>query len=155
LLLHIPPDPNVTLQEAKRVLVPGGRIGVSVMGRRENCSVLTIMQDRLVEAGFKFPGKRSPHYLADRETLIKLLEDNGFEVDFSWYDQTIDPIYDEQDLETMIFKSPESTKIVEQLDPEKRDKVFEDIKNAFKELKEKKIPLIYEQTCLVGRKPKK
>ncbi len=97
--------------------------------------------------------KRSIHHLGERETLIKLFEENGFEVDYCWHYEVVDPLFDDQDLESHVFKSPEYSSAFEQLGPEKTEKVIEATKKAFYELKKNYIPLVIEQTCLVARKP--
>lgn len=84
-------------------MIEDGRIAVGVLGRPEKCTFYSIFIETLAELGYKFPEERSDHHLGEKETLIKLFEDNGFEVDYCWVTEILYDVYDEKDLENLVL----------------------------------------------------
>lgn len=74
------PRPTNALEEVRRVLVPGGRLGVSVWGALED----NIYFAALEEAVARFVGSeaaeglRNPHAQADPQGVLAVLQDGGF-----------------------------------------------------------------------------
>ena len=56
-----------------------------VWGRKENCLFFTLLLNAFDEYGIKGPPKRSNFHLSNREELIKLIEEQGFNNVLSWY----------------------------------------------------------------------
>ena len=74
------PDPLVAVREMRRVLVPGGTVGVSVFDEIERNPVAHALSDALdrhLGAGAS-AAKRSEHALANRETIRSLFGEAGF-----------------------------------------------------------------------------
>ena len=83
LFFNLVPDEHKTLEEAKRVLKKGGKIGISVLGKRENCTFFTLWQDIIKK--YEKPDDtpvRSSFHLGDKEKLVNLFKEHGFEVEF-------------------------------------------------------------------------
>lgn len=74
------PRPTNALEEVRRVLVPGGRLGVSVWGALQD----NIYFAALEEAVARFVGSeaaeglRNPHAHADPQGVLAILQDGGF-----------------------------------------------------------------------------
>ena len=79
--LMLVPDPASALQEARRVLRPGGRIALAVWDVPQRNPWATIPTQALVELGHAEPPDRTApgmFALADAERLREMLEDAGF-----------------------------------------------------------------------------
>lgn len=152
LCLHLTPDPDKALKEAMRVLKKGGKIGFSVLGSYDRCEFFKIFDDSLREFNIEFGGRRSMFRFGEREALIKLAQDNGFEVDFCWIEQVTVGIYNEDEVE-VISTIPVNTKLANQKGEEIRDKIMASLRNRFAERKKAFLPLQNDNTLLVGRKP--
>lgn len=152
LCLHLTPDANNALKEAMRVLKKGGRIGFSVLGNYDRCDFFRILDDSLREFEIEFGGGRSIFRYGDREALIKLAQDNGFEVDYCWLEQVTIGVFNEDDAEA-ISKSPGNGKLVNQKGEETRQKIVASLRNRFSERQKQFLPLQNENTLLIGRKP--
>ena len=146
LCIHLVPDENQFLQEAKRVLKKGGRIGLTVP-TKENCFFM-IVHNKFVEAGSKtFPG-RGPYYLGSREAMIKLLQDNGFEVEACWDDHYKCPFYTDESIDLMTGVSAYN-----QFDKDVQVTVREKILNEFRNSREKFEPSEIRLVSIVAKKP--
>ena len=77
LSLQIVENPQKMIQEAFRVLQPGGRASFSVWARPQPNNLFFICGKHAVQAGY-IPTKRSMFHLKEEEALRKLLEDAGF-----------------------------------------------------------------------------
>ena len=151
LCLHLVSDPNKALQESMRILKKGGRIGFSVLGSEENCSFFQVFNERLKEFNIHVPEKRSVFYLGDREKLIKFASDNGIKVDFCWKENVAMGLIEEDDVE-VVAGLPSHRKIIKELDEEKRGMFLKAMKEDFLRRKKEFMPLVTENTLLIGRK---
>jgi len=152
LVLHLTPNPDKAVQEAMRVLKKGGRIGFSVLGNPEESTFFSIMGKRLQE--FKSDGgpqKRDIFYLGNREDLIKLAERNGVKVDFCWNEYVAMAVLEENEV-GYITDAPPITKFLNTLNEDVRTKFKESLRNDFREMKKKHLPLLTHNTLLIGRK---
>ena len=141
--LHLLPHPEKALQEALRVLKDDGRIGIGVLGSAESSTMYSIFVDSLKEeageAGFEY--SCSDHHLGDKKVLRELFEKNGFEVDYVWDTEILYDVYDEKDIEFLVFGHPENKKKLEELDQNVRGKVKNSVLKKFRNFKERKEPL--------------
>ena len=152
LCLHLTPDPNKALQEALRVLKKGGRLGFSVLGSLERCSMFTLFSDREKELDIEPSKGRSSFYLGSREALIELAEENSVLVDFCWIETVTQEIFDEKDIDA-ITKLPGTAKVLARLDEETKVRYMNAVIKNFEDIKRSRMPLQTENVLLVGRKP--
>ena len=86
LTLMLVEDPLDALTEAARVLLPGGRAGGSVWGRRERSPLRTLFFDAVGHLGMSLtPPDRSPFHLGQSDALRPMLERAGFDRVLCWY----------------------------------------------------------------------
>jgi len=152
LVIHLTPDPIKLLQEAKRVLKKGANIGLSVLGKTEDSNFFSIVHNALKNNGVVIPSKSSGGLtLNSKESLIKVLEENGFEVQFCWRELITMDIFEEKDLNKALGQ-PRITKILSESDQEQRLKIESDVKTTFYNLKSQYIPLQAELFFVVATK---
>ena len=84
LSLHLVNNPKQMLQEAFRVLQPGGEALISVIGKKEDSDFLVIMGKSIVKAGI-VSNEKSPFYLNSQTELNQMLVDAGFSQVRSFY----------------------------------------------------------------------
>jgi len=118
LCIHLITDADKALQEAKRILRKGGRIGLSVPVI-EDGSLLALIFSSFREASKVIPEGRSPYYLSTPEALTKIVKDNGFEVVYVWDDcfrfpcsniEEVDALLNGEDCGPMYMKFDEETR---------------------------------------------
>lgn len=153
LCVHIVSEPDKALGEIMRVLKPGGRLGLNVLGRKDEMTFSTIVFDSFEESGIK-PGKnRSVHYLGSTELLINLLEKNGFLVDFCWIEATYTDVYSAKEMEEKCFAAPRIQELFLSVSEEKREEILKRAREKFEVLSKAKTPLKIETVQAVARKP--
>jgi len=145
LCIHLTPDPNKILKEALRVLKKGGKLGVSVLGDPQKCTFLTLLENALKES---YKETRNQFYLGSREKLIKLVQDNGFQVGFCWTAAIPFLVKSKEELREFWFPTYDSEKADEQTRQivERMGKRFDEEMNNFR-------PLQTENVLLVASKP--
>lgn len=152
LVLHLTPNPEKLLQEAHRILKKGGVIGFTVLGKVEDSVFFNIGLNALKKNGIELPAKSSGGLsLVDRESLIKVLQQNGFEVEFCWKELLTYDIFGEQGL-IKITGQPRIAKILSEVDSEMRNRIEDDIKKTIFDLKAKQMPLQAEIFFVTGKK---
>jgi len=148
--IHMVSDPNKFLQEAKRVLKKGGKIGLTVPTRFDG--LMAFMFGHFEKAGFKLELPRDPFRFGYREKMIELLQENGFEVRYCWDDHFKLPYYDDADIDFQLNhgegKGPFMT-----FDEEKKKEVRENILKGFNEMKKNFTPLQMKLVSIVAQKP--
>lgn len=80
------PEPADVLWECRRVLRPGGRIGVATWGEDPGCAAFDIWQEELDAHGAPVPEPLiASHALVDSEAKVRrLLEESGFSAVRTW-----------------------------------------------------------------------
>lgn len=152
LVIHLTPDPVKLLQEAKRVLKKGGNIGFSVLGKTEDSNFFSIIHNALKNNGVVITSKSSGGLtLNSKESLIKVLEENGFGVNFCWRELITMDIFEEKDLNKALGQ-PRIAKILSESDNEQRLKIESDVKATFYNLKSQYIPLQAELFFIIATK---
>mgnify|MGYP006976747306 CR=1 FL=1 len=89
--------------------------------------------------------------LNDRESMIKLLKENGFEIEFCWTETLAYDIYEKEGLDK-ILKQPRIAKIIEE-SGEKKIQILSEVENIFNQMKSNKTPLTAEIVYITARKP--
>ena len=152
LCIHLVTDQNKFLQEAKRILKKGGRIGLSVPTRHD--SFLPLLFKSFMKAGWKSPVTKDPFALGEKDAMVKILQDNGFEVRFCWDDHFKLPIYEEADIDFRL-NSPlgEAQGVFLTFDEEKKKEVRENIMMEFHEMRKSFVPFQARLLLIVAEKP--
>ena len=152
LCLHMITDQNKFLQEAKRILRKGGRIGLSVPTRYDG--MLSLIFKNFTKAGWKSSFTKDLCALGEKDVMIKLLQDNGFEVKFCWDDHFKLPIYEEADLDFRLATPlGEAQGAFLTFDEEKKKEVRENIMKEFNEMRKNFTPLQTRLVVIVAQKP--
>ena len=150
LCINLVPDASIFLQEAKRVLKKGGRVGLSVPKGGEG--YMHTIFEFFAEAGFKMLPGRSPYYLGSREAMIKLLQDNGFEVEACWDDHYKCPYYTDESI-VEVLSGKDFGPIYLKFDQEAQASIKEKILSKFRKVRESFEPLQVGGVSIVARKP--
>ncbi len=148
--IHMITDQNKFLQEAKRILRKGGRIGLSVPTRHDG--IMALMFGNFAKAGWKSPFTKDPFALGEKDVMIKLLQDNGFEVRFCWDDHFKLPVYEEADMDFQLTGG-EGKGVFMSFDEEKKKEVRENIMRDFNEMRKNFTPLGMKLLIIVAQKP--
>lgn len=159
-VLHHIPDPVKGLKETARVLKKGGVFGVmeSIFHKvdENEYQIFSLLKDILSSCGlkdkFESPVDQNNkdnekkemhvHKTFDRESLIKFLEENGFEVSLVYDDYAVVPVNSGDELIGMIVKSPWGQKICSSFSSDEIKLVEEATHKKFEEIKKNKAPLI-------------
>ena len=160
LCLHLAGDPKKMLHELKRVLKPGRRFGVSVLGPSERVTMISNVAGVIEELSKEIPAlkpskeMRSYFYLSKREDLIKLVEESGLEVDYCWYQPGPFNCITVEDYKNYILQTPNYKDQIEKLNENEKRRLLEAIEQSFKKtFVDKKVPSMKASLLLVGRKP--
>lgn len=154
LVLHLTPNPEKLLKEAYRVLKKGGQIGCTVLGKPDNSIFFKVVLDAFKNNGIQLPAKSSGGLsLVDRESIIKVLQDSGFEVQFCWKEWLTYDVFGEQGMHKLLGQ-PRIAKLLSEIDQEVKRKIENDVKQAILDLKERKIPLQAEIFYITATKAK-
>ena len=150
LCIHLVPDENKFLQEAKRILKKGGKIGLTVPNR--DTGLPRLVFSHLEKYGWKQNFPKDVYALGERDVMIKLLQDNGFEVRFCWDDHVKQPYYEDSDVEKF-FSSGHMSKVMAGFDEETQKKIKDGIMKDFHELRKQFIPFQLKMVSIVAHKP--
>ena len=152
LSLHLVENPVKMLKEGRRVLKKGGKVGLSVWGRKENSDFFTIIPRVLKEFGVKLPDIRSNFHLSDRDRLIKLLENNSFDNVVSGY-QWIPYDFLEKDEISEVWQIPFYKELVKGVDNTTLNKIKEKVNKTFNDtISIKRQPLGIEILFVIASK---
>eukprot|EP00828_Plagiopyla_frontata_P046321 TRINITY_DN8185_c0_g1_i1.p1 TRINITY_DN8185_c0_g1~~TRINITY_DN8185_c0_g1_i1.p1 ORF type:complete len:281 (+),score=51.30 TRINITY_DN8185_c0_g1_i1:162-1004(+) len=142
------------LKEAFRVLKPGGLLGITAFGRKENCKYATILKETALEQGMDagmFPPS-DPFELAKKELLISELEKTGFEIKTSFY--VCFPIFEAELLWGVQLKHKTFLKgQFEKADQDMFDKILVAVKKKYQQMLEStKSPVTMEALYIIATK---
>ncbi|EWS73174.1 UbiE/COQ5 methyltransferase (macronuclear) [Tetrahymena thermophila SB210] len=102
LCLQITTNPEKMIQEANRVLQPGGYAGFTVWGDKQRSRFFTLVPSILHrQFGIKLPKVRSNFHLNDKQKLINMLEQFGFTNIVCWNQFQPFPYVDKDDIQTL------------------------------------------------------
>jgi ubiquinone/menaquinone biosynthesis C-methylase UbiE len=147
--LHTVSDPNKMVKEAMRLLTKGGRIGVTALVTVEKNFLMSLFMKKFEEFGVKLPTLA----ISERDQLISMFKDHGFEVDFVWLDKIVFPGFGEEDMDALL-DSFIIRKFYHSHDEETRKRIRVSILREFEEnYKKPMLPLEVEIMSVVGRKP--
>jgi len=153
LVLHLTANPHKLIQEAKRILKKGCSMGFTVLGKVENNTIFKIVHDAFEKNGIDLPHKSSGGLpLNDRESLIKIAQENGLEVEFCYKEILTFDVFEEKGL-IKVLGQPRIAKFMKELDPETKAKVEEDMRNALSQTKAKHLPLQADLLFIIAKKP--
>jgi len=150
LCLHLVPDERKFLEEAKRILRKGGKIGLIVPCKEEG--FMGTVMDHFEANGWKNNLPKDYTALGKREIMIKLLEENGFKMRFCWEDYPKLPYYEDSDVENQLTSGPLSM-IFNSFNEETKKVVKENILKEFADMKKKFIPFQMKVISIVAQKP--
>ena len=155
LCIHLISDANKALQEAKRILRKGGRIGLTVPVF-EKGSLLDVIVSNFKEATKTPPPEgtppRSPYYLSTPEAFKKIIEDNGFEMMYLWEDRFRFPCETEEDLD-MFLNGEDFGPSYNKFDEETRKSVRAKILEGFNKLKAEYVSPSMKILTIIATKP--
>ena len=149
--INFVPDTNKALQEAKRVLKKGAKIGLSVPVL-EKGSLFEVIFSTFLEANMKLPEGRSPYHLSTKETLIKVLQENGFEVNYCWDGRSSYPCNKESDIDYFL-NGGDFGPFYRQFDEETQKTIREKVLKEFAKMKEGYIAPFLGALSIVATKP--
>jgi len=151
--LHIVPDPAQMLKEAFRVMKKGAKCGISVLGREENSSYYTCFYNGLKRIGYECPAQRNFFHLGERELLMELVKKAGFEIDYCWYTTGAMNYFSFEEYMSISDSGGAGKHYSNLNEPQKQElrKVIEE--EFMTKYKDKNIPLQYEMTMLIAKKP--
>jgi ubiquinone/menaquinone biosynthesis C-methylase UbiE len=126
-VIHLAPEPQLILQEAKRILKPGGIAGFSVWGRPENSPKFTLSDKVKEKMGLEVQPCPAFH-LCDIEKFKKMVLDAGFSKVIAWYQTELLNVHDSTEFSnTTIYGNPFSNKFFHSLSPEQQQKFKEEL----------------------------
>ena len=96
-------------------------------------------------------GGKDPYCFGSREAMIKLLQDNGFEVEACWNDYINCPFYTDESVDRVLV-GKDFGQIYQSFDKEVQANVREKILNRFRKAKEEFEPTITKIVSIVGKK---
>jgi len=119
--LHLVPDPDAMLREARRVVKQGSYVAFSVWGRKEN-SLMFSLPPKIIEE-LKLPQEevkeRTPFHLSDVEQLRLRVLKAGFSSALAWYQFSPLSVMNGNELAEEVARgSPRMIKLLDGLSPE-------------------------------------
>jgi len=156
-LLHIVPDPDIVLQETRRVLKKGGICAFTVWGRKENCPRFTLsppIVSKFVtewKLDYKEDNVRSGFYLSDLNDLRNRVLKAGFSHCIAWYSlEILDVTAGEQFANGMIFGSVQLQKFFQNLNEEQKRIFHKAISDAADSILKEGKPICNEVAVVIG-----
>lgn len=108
LILMLVDRTDPALEEAARVLRPGGLAAWSVWGRPENSPMFTLVPRAAERVGVTLPARRSNFHLNDREALCERVRRAGFRSTIAWFQPAVVPVRSGEDYVALIEKASAS-----------------------------------------------
>lgn len=149
-------DPMDMIQEAHRVLAPGGIAGFTVWGRSKDSPLMTIVPDVLEEFGLrkKDPILRSSFHLGQDDTALRnKFFDCGFEKCTVMHYPCAMECLDATSFVEMIIEGAASTKAeIESFSQEDQKRVREEVFRRGKNVLDNGLPIALDCAVIIARK---
>jgi len=114
------PDPDRALDEATRVLQPGGLAAWSVWGRPEHSLMFTIPPQAAERVGIQLPEvPRSNFHMGDRDAFRERVRERGFDRVLAWYSPLTLDLRSGLDLANTLLETPRWQESLEGVPAEK------------------------------------
>lgn len=150
--IHMVSDQIKFLKEAKRVLRKGGKIGLTVPCKEDG--MMNLFISNMKKNDVLPPLPNNPWSLGSKNNMIKLLQENGFEVRYCWDDHFKLPYFNDDSIDFQINHG-ELKPFCEALALEKKNNLRNDIIQDFHEMKKNFIPLQMKLVSIVVVKAEK
>ncbi|CAK92818.1 unnamed protein product (macronuclear) [Paramecium tetraurelia] len=151
LVYQIIGDQPKAMSEAFRVLKPGGKVGITVWGKKENCSALWFLKELAFETGLAPAGMQGGRFVSDPEELITLATNAGFINPICWSQMTPFDVVSMKNVEE--FFNPEIEGILANSTKEQIDIYYKALEKMINDYKREKKPFPFECYLLVAEKP--
>ncbi|CAK70879.1 unnamed protein product (macronuclear) [Paramecium tetraurelia] len=152
LVFHLIPNPQQAMAEAYRILRPGGRLGITVWGSKNNSKALTIYQEALIRSGILEQPQGPSKFLESTQPVIEMAQLQGFTNIYCWTQQGPFDNFGLEDLAK--FSNPEVLELLKNAPLEKVQQFENIVSEILNEEKLKYQPLFLECILLVATKPK-
>lgn len=147
--IHMIMDKIRFLEEAKRVLKKGGKIGLTVPSEKDG--LMDLFLTNLERIGCKPNFKENPWSTGYKDVMVKLLQNNGFRVIYCWQDHFKLPYHDDEDIDFQLSQG-DAKNFFASLTPEKKAEYRKNIISDFASMKENFTPLQMKLISIVAVK---
>jgi len=151
--MHCVGDATKMMKEVLRVLKKGSQFAISVLGSKENNTFTSLFGNVLKEIGIVPSNSPKIFELGNKDTLTKLVQDAGLELDYFWVFQNPVPVKTLEEYLGFINGLTLMSNFFNELDQSKKDLVVKGIDEKLKQNKSSHTPLQTEGMFIVGRKP--
>ncbi|CAD8118630.1 unnamed protein product [Paramecium sonneborni] len=151
LVYQIIGDQDIAMREAFRVLKPGGKIGITVWGRKENCAALWFLKELAFETGLSPVGMQGGRFVQHSEELISLATKAGFINSICWQQMVPFDILGMNKVEE--FFNPEIEGLLAGATQEQKDSYYKALEKMINDYKKENKPFPFDCYLLVAEKP--